>query len=79
MRARLLAGLAVGFALIAAVGCDPGKPNAAGEGGSPPPQDSNVDKKAPSKPGSPTPAPSEEIKGKGPPKRGGPVAPPPGG
>jgi len=83
MRARLLAGVAVGFAFIAAIGCDPsGKPNAAGQGGSPPPEDSNVDKNAPSKPGAPPPAPGETPKKggiAGPPKRGGPVAPPPGG
>jgi hypothetical protein len=85
MRARLLAGVAAGFAMIAAIGCDPsaGKPNAAGEGGSPPPEDSQVDKNAPPK-NAPPPVPGETPKGKGgiagPPKRGGggPIAPPPG-
>lgn len=62
MRTTLVAtALALGLALL--VGCEPDAPKAAGQGGSPPPVDSNADQKKAPRPAKPG--------GLVPPKRGG--------
>jgi hypothetical protein len=75
MRKHTLAGLCgVGFAVLAGLGCDDGgKPKAPGEGGSPPPENSGIDKNPPkmTMPPGATGGPGAG----GPPKRGGAGAP----